>query len=30
MLITNVNHIAFYYVHKNATFLFPYTLVEFM
>lgn len=30
MLITNVDHIAFYYVHQNAIFHFPYTLVEFM
>jgi hypothetical protein len=30
MLITNVDHIAFYYVHQNAIFYFPYTLVEFM
>jgi len=30
MLITNVDHVAFYYVHQNATFYFPYTTVEFM
>ena len=30
MLIMNVDHIAFYHVHKNAAFHFPYTLVEFM
>lgn len=30
MLILSVDHIVFYYVHQNAIFHFPYTLVEFM
>lgn len=29
-VITNVDHMAFYYVHQNATFHSPYTSVEFM
>ena len=30
MLVLNVDYIVFYYVHQNAVFHFPYTLVEFM